>query len=1190
MNSHILKKILRVLIIWLISSMAAFFSSRPIFASTNVGGRISTNTTWTLAGSPYIVTSSVVVYGTPTQTAKLTIEPGVQVKFNANYIIQIGSGSSKGALYAVGTAGSPIIFTSNKPSPARGDWDSIKFLDAADDALTAMTYCTVEYGGSNSSNGMISVDRASPSIANSTIRYSKYAGIRGYIASPQIAGGTIVNNNTNGIYTYGQSVLTINGTLFSGNGGAAVSVAAEDEIISTQGISGAPGDRVQIRGGNIDRDLSWRNLGVPYSLSGTISVYKDSTTTAKLTIESGVQVRFNGNHVISIGTATSKGALYAVGTEGNPILFTSDKTTPLPGDWDCIRFYDAADDALSEMTYCTVEYGGSNSTSGNMYVEKATPKIKNCTIRYSLNSGIRSSNANLTIMFCSIHNNKYGIYSSASDLRVNQCNIYSNSQYGVYNTTSAKVMDARFNWWGHSSGPSGQGPGSGDVISNYVAYEPWLGLLYSYPYYISDGISTTKQLTTNGGLSYFFAKADDDSNWTIIIKDSAQQTVRTFAESGKRIRQAWDGKDQSGQPLPAGSYFYQIQAQKQSDLSEATPLLGIISINPEFPIGFISFPLPGDFIAGTISLIGTANDSNFKDYKLEYGLGPVPSSWVEIIQSTTPVSNGPLGTVNLMNLEIPYVAFRLTVNDNSSLSTVAMFNCILSAYKIVASPNPFSPNNDGKKETTTITASFYAESSWTLEIKDPPGLNTIRTYAGSGTSLAQEWDGRNESGIIQSSGIYPFTLSITNPLLQEPNVVNSTISLDNTPPTAQVTDPTEGELFSNVYGSLLVEIFGTANDGYFNSYKLEYGETANPSSWSLIGEFSSPVNNNKLGELNTSQLANGEYTIRLTVLDLADNESSAIVHVRVGHLKLLLSSHQLNSAQGENVIITTEVPFNATETIVIKDKNSAVVRTLVDNLFRNSGTYNDPWDAKNNSGINVQQGAYYVVVSIVVAQDQWYFLLDLTDTGGLKSQLAITFPSVFSPYKGEIATFSFNLEAPAIVDLFVRENLENGRTRNLFIKEPLASGNHSIYWDGTDDNGALLSKPVSGLDNYVVSWLYSLSDNGIVAYGERPEATSLSANPVYFSPVDKEYPNGMEISYSISKTSDVNIFIQNSQGNIVKTIPAGTQSPGPHAVNWDGRANNGELAQRGAYRVGIELTDSVGNISMIRYCLVVLFY
>jgi len=82
----------------------------------------------------------------------------------------------------------------------------------------------------------------------------------------------------------------------------------------------------------------------------------------------------------------------------------------------------------------------------------------------------------------------------------------------------------------------------------------------------------------------------------------------------------------------------------------------------------------------------------------------------------------------------------------------------------------------------------------------------------------------------------------------------------------------------------------------------------------------------------------------------------------------------------------------------------------------------------------------------------------------------------------------------------------------------------------------------------------------------------------------------MEISYSISKTSDVNIFIQNSQGNIVKTIPAGTQSPGPHAVNWDGRANNGELAQRGAYRVGIELTDSVGNISMIRYCLVVLFY
>ncbi|MFC2017665.1 hypothetical protein ACFLUD_04585, partial [Chloroflexota bacterium] len=67
-----------------------------------------------------------------------------------------------------------------------------------------------------------------------------------------------------------------------------------------------------------------------------------------------------------------------------------------------------------------------------------------------------------------------GISSTASGALVYHNDILSNtSGDGIYNegTNSA---DARYNWWGDISGPGGIGPGSGDTITTYVAYEPWL--------------------------------------------------------------------------------------------------------------------------------------------------------------------------------------------------------------------------------------------------------------------------------------------------------------------------------------------------------------------------------------------------------------------------------------------------------------------------------------------------------------------------------------------------------------------------------------------------------------------------------------------------------------------------------------------------------------------------------------------
>ena len=55
--------------------------------------------------------------------------------------------------------------------------------------------------------------------------------------------------------------------------------------------------------------------------------------------------------------------------------------------------------------------------------------------------------------------------------------IQGNECYGVYadDMLSTQPVDAVNNSWGHVSGPSGVGPGSGDAVSAHVTYMPWTG-------------------------------------------------------------------------------------------------------------------------------------------------------------------------------------------------------------------------------------------------------------------------------------------------------------------------------------------------------------------------------------------------------------------------------------------------------------------------------------------------------------------------------------------------------------------------------------------------------------------------------------------------------------------------------------------------------------------------------------------
>ncbi|HUU30387.1 MAG TPA: PQQ-binding-like beta-propeller repeat protein [archaeon] len=82
-------------------------------AETHVSGGIFADATWTVANSPYIVDSNIVVFPGCT----LTIEPGVTVKFKDTTSLEV-----RGKLYAVGRQANHIVFTSFSSSPVAGSW------------------------------------------------------------------------------------------------------------------------------------------------------------------------------------------------------------------------------------------------------------------------------------------------------------------------------------------------------------------------------------------------------------------------------------------------------------------------------------------------------------------------------------------------------------------------------------------------------------------------------------------------------------------------------------------------------------------------------------------------------------------------------------------------------------------------------------------------------------------------------------------------------------------------------------------------------------------------------------------------------------------------------------------------------------------------------------------------------------
>ncbi len=315
----------------------------------------SIDTDRTLNSSCYKIENDIYVEG----GATLTINPGVKLRFASGKRLTI---RSDGALNAVGTESSPIVFTGTQATP--GYWDGISYYNS-NNLKNEFKYVTVEYGGGIGANLALQSETRMK-ISHSTLRKSSAYGLK-------IDSGVKLDQFDNNILT--------------ANEGAPIHIPADKigKLDSASVFSGNAANKNYISipdSTTVLTDQTWNALDVPYKL-------KNINLEALLRINPNTTLVFkaDGNFRIE-----KDGTLIAKGTQTEKITFTAEQTTP--GYWHGLQFTFSG--TANELEHVKVDYAGGTSGNGEGAITLfSTPgrlKLHNSSVSNSLGYGLDFTN------------------------------------------------------------------------------------------------------------------------------------------------------------------------------------------------------------------------------------------------------------------------------------------------------------------------------------------------------------------------------------------------------------------------------------------------------------------------------------------------------------------------------------------------------------------------------------------------------------------------------------------------------------------------------------------------------------------------------------------------------------------------------------------------------------------------------
>lgn len=470
-------------------------------AATYVSGAITSDTTWTEAASPYVVSGISIASG-----ATLTLEAGVIVKMNYSSSFDVN-----GALIANGTADNKVYFTSiaddsvagdtngdgSASSPQAGYWLHIIFNPGSKGELAGTViryggdYHSYQYslagvynlggdvaitGSEFSNNAAYGIRQVS---GTTTINFSDFhsqgIGVKQDGGVVEITNSKLHDNLNEAIQANFGSITLINNNFYNNGQSAGIINGRVHFTNSQNSASGNHINAFDISGIDHDQFLS---ADLPY---------------IGLSIKAGAKVTLEPGVVVKTREVTVEGELVALGTADKKIYFTSiaDDTVggdtngdgsaraPKPGDWIGVHFLPGSVGNFSNMVinYAGAYYSWTQARAG-IENDGGMVSVVDSKILNNLLYGILQYGGSMNINHSEIANSgNEGIRNYNGSLSISQSSLHDNHDYGINNLRTSIVM-AENNWWGDASGPHNfafNPLGFGQEVSLGVDFTPWLG-------------------------------------------------------------------------------------------------------------------------------------------------------------------------------------------------------------------------------------------------------------------------------------------------------------------------------------------------------------------------------------------------------------------------------------------------------------------------------------------------------------------------------------------------------------------------------------------------------------------------------------------------------------------------------------------------------------------------------------------